>query len=129
MGQGGATLNVVQLVLVNRKPPYRLPSPPRASFNAPLRDCHIPVIRPLRHSVASKHSPGMTTYGYIRTSRQRPQSVPGRDRSSAYRVAPVTLAAPSWIGVDRPMFPLATMRFPPGVQGVVRVVPPKPIWD
>ena len=41
--------------------------------NARLCDSHITVIPSLRQSVTQRYSPGMTTYGYIRTSRQRIQ--------------------------------------------------------
>ena len=50
--------------------------------NARLRDCHITDIPPLREAVTYRYSPGMTTYGYIRTSRQRIQGTSGSDPAS-----------------------------------------------
>ena len=55
-------------------------SPPRERHaNAPLRDCHISDTFTLRQPITYRYSPGMTTYGYIRTSRQRIQGTAGSD--------------------------------------------------
>ena len=59
-----------------------LPRTSRCSVNARLCDCHITDIFPLHQAVTYRYSPGMTTYGYIRTSRQRIQGTSGSDPAS-----------------------------------------------
>ena len=62
--------------------------------NAPLHDCHITDTFPLHKAVTQRYSPGMTTYGYIRTSRifSKSAALPkGRNGDTSYTLTPMPL--------------------------------------